>query len=536
VSIPLTAVPRDIDHDELIRFERFIADLTARFVDIEPAHVDETIVDCQRQVVEALDLDRSALFQVEGEDLVHTHSWTRPECAVAIPRTEVSTLFPWFLAQLRAGKAVVVSDIDSVPSLVDRESLVAVGTKSNVVLPLSASGEWLGAITFASVRMAREWPDALLDRLQLIGRVFSQALARRQACEGLQTALAEVSRLRDLLARDNTLLRQEVRALRASSHIASESEAVRRVLQRIDQVAPTNATVLLLGETGSGKEIFAQEIHDRSPRHKRPMVRINCGAIPTALLESELFGRERGAFTGAVARQSGRFELADGSTIFLDEIGELPLEAQVKLLRVLQDHVVERLGSAQPIKVDVRIIAATNRDLRRAVEEGRFRQDLFYRLNVITITLLPLRDRKEDIPLLVDRLLEQLSSELKRPAERVSPEAMAILLAHSWPGNVRELRNVLERAIVVSEGPVLEARHLGLVLQDGAGAPTPEHPASLEEVERQYIGSVLKQSGGNVTQAARILDIDRVTLYAKIRKYGLKRAEDGEFEPAAPAR
>jgi transcriptional regulator with PAS, ATPase and Fis domain len=257
---------------------------------------------------------------------------------------------------------------------------------------------------------------------------------------------------------------------------------------------------------------------------------VNCAALPEALLESELFGYEKGAFTGAASRREGKFEAARGGSLFLDEIGDISPKLQLDLLRVLEERRLTRVGGTESVPVDVRIIAATNRDLPKAVEEGRFRQDLFYRLNVIAITLPPLRDRREDIPLLVDTVLEQLGAELKRDVEGVSAEAMALLMAHSWPGNVRELRNVLERALVVSTGSILQAGHLGLTLR---GAEMPEHPASLSEVERQHIAAVLKETGGNVTQAARILDIDRVTLYSRIRKYGLKRADDGEFEPAA---
>jgi DNA-binding NtrC family response regulator len=339
------------------------------------------------------------------------------------------------------------------------------------------------------------------------------------------------------LVRENVILRKALKKEYRFHDLVTKSPVLLATLELAKTAARSPSTVLILGESGTGKELLARAIHVESPRHEKAFVAMSCAALTETLLESELFGYEKGAFTGANARREGKFEAANGGTLFLDEIGDISPKLQLDLLRVLEERRVTRVGGTESLPVDVRIIAATNRDLKRAVEEGRFRQDLYYRLNVITMTLLPLRERKEDIPLLVDRLLEQLASELKREVESVSPEAMAILLAHSWPGNVRELRNVLERAIVVSDVPVLEAQHLGLNLQEGgASSSTPEHPASLEEIERQYIGSVLKQSGGNVTQAARILDIDRVTLYAKIRKYGLKRAEDGEFEPSASSR
>ena len=293
--------------------------------------------------------------------------------------------------------------------------------------------------------------------------------------------------------------------------------------------ARSPSTILILGESGTGKELLARAVHAESPRHDKPFIAMSCAALTETLLDSELFGYEKGSFTGAGQRREGRFVTANGGTLFLDEIGDISPKLQLDLLRVLEVRRVTRVGGTESIPVDVRIIAATNRDLPKAVADGRFRQDLFYRLNVITLTLAPLRERKEDIPPLVDRLLEELAVELKKPVEGVSPEAMALLLAHSWPGNVRELRNVLERGTVVSRGPLLLPTDLGLTLR---GEEIPAHPASLAEIERQHIAQVLKNTGGNVTQAARILDIDRVTLYNKIHKLGLKRADDGVFEPA----
>src|SRR5262249_32629392 len=266
--------------------------------------------------------------------------------------------------------------------------------------------------------------------------------ARRASYMQLQHALDEIRQLRDRLAAENVELRREVKVMRTSQPIVSESTAIQRVVAQIEQVAPTPATVLLLGETGTGKEVIAQAIHDLSPRHQRTMVRVSCAAIPTALIESELFGRERGAYTGALSRQIGRFEAANQSTLFLDEIGDLPMEVQVKLLRVLQERVIERLGSTQPIKVDVRIIAATNRNLEEAVRDKTFRQDLFYRLNVFPVVVPPLRERSEDIPGLVWSFIDEFSRLFGKTIESISAESMRELQRYPWPGNVRELRNV----------------------------------------------------------------------------------------------
>jgi DNA-binding NtrC family response regulator len=332
------------------------------------------------------------------------------------------------------------------------------------------------------------------------------------------------------LVRENVILRKALKKEYRFHDLVTKSPALLATLELARTAARSPSTILILGESGTGKELLARAVHAESPRQDRPFVPVSCAALTETLLESELFGYEKGAFTGAASRREGKFEAARGGSLFLDEIGDISPKLQLDLLRVLEERRLTRVGGTESVPVDVRIIAATNRDLPKAVEEGRFRQDLFYRLNVIAITLPPLRDRREDIPLLVDTVLEQLGAELKRDVEGVSAEAMALLMAHSWPGNVRELRNVLERALVVSTGSILQAGHLGLTLR---GAEMPEHPASLSEVERQHIAAVLKETGGNVTQAARILDIDRVTLYSRIRKYGLKRADDGEFEPAA---
>jgi transcriptional regulator with GAF, ATPase, and Fis domain len=509
--------------EDRLRFERLVADLAARFVNIPADEVDGAIVDSQHQIVLALDLDRSALFEItEGGDLRFTHAWTRPEREVTLPTLSARASFPWFLATLSAGEPAIVSDSDELGSAVDRESLRRVGTRATVAVPLLASGRLLGTLTFASMRAPRVWPAPVLDRLRLVGDVFTQALVRRQAHRDLQAALAEVSRLRDLLARDNEVLHREVQTLRPGRSIAAESAAAQAVLRRVDQVAPTTATVLLLGETGCGKELFAQAIHERSPRHKRPMVRVNCGAIPTALIESELFGRERGAYTGAVARQIGRFELAEGSTIFLDEVGELPIEAQVKLLHAVQDHVVERLGSTQPIKVDVRVIAATNRNLEEAVAAGTFREDLYYRLNVFPITVPPLRERAEDIPVLVWSFVDEYSRAFGKNVTSIAKEDMAALQRHPWPGNIRELRNLVERAMIVTTGSKLEI--------DLPPAPARAHDKSprLADVEARHIRAILDHTGWRVRGAggaAEILGVKPTTLEGRMAKLGIRRPD-----------
>jgi transcriptional regulator with GAF, ATPase, and Fis domain len=311
--------------------------------------------------------------------------------------------------------------------------------------------------------------------------------------------------------------------------IVSESAAIRATIEQLEQVARTPATVLLLGETGVGKEVFAQAIHDSSPRRHRQMIRVNCAAIPATLIESELFGRERGAFTGALARQAGRFELAQGSTIFLDEIGDLPLEAQVKLLRVLQDKVVERLGGGQSIKVDVRIIAATNRDLEKCVANQTFREDLYYRLNVFPVTVPPLRDRAEDIPALVWAFVDEFSKAFGKHIDSVSKDSLAALQQHAWPGNVRELRNLVERAVILSAGP-------RLVIDGPKTTTAPLRTNRLIDLEAEHIRRVLESVDWRVRGAggaAELLGLKPTTLDSRMEKLGVVRPERSVLRRAA---
>jgi len=328
------------------------------------------------------------------------------------------------------------------------------------------------------------------------------------------------------LIRENVLLRKVLKREYRFRDMLSKSPAMHKIFDLARSAARSQSTVLILGESGTGKELLARAIHAESPRSQAPFVAVSCGALTESLLESELFGHERGAFTGAVARRRGKFEAADGGTIFLDEIGDVSQKLQVDLLRVLEDRRVFRLGGNDAVDVDVRVVAATNRDLKKATDEGAFREDLYYRLNVVPIVLPPLRDRRMDLPLLIDHFLEHLSVEMGKRVDGVSPETLALLMKHDWPGNVRELRNVLERGVVVCQGPHVQPEDVGLVPETARHEPV-DATLSLEDVERRHVAGVLHHVGGNVTQAARILDIDRVTLYNKIRKYGLRRADPG---------
>lgn len=348
---------------------------------------------------------------------------------------------------------------------------------------------------------------------------------RTKAEESLKTAFQEIEALKDRLCAENIYLRQEVAEEYNFGDIIGQSNAISYVFFRVEQVAPQDATVLLLGETGTGKGLIARAIHARSARKHRPMITVNCTALPGNLIESELFGRERGAFTGADARQMGRFELADGGTIFLDEIGEMPLELQCKLLRVIQDGEFERLGSPRTIKVNVRIIAASNRNLEGEIRSGRFREDLFYRLNVFPITVPPLRQRQEDIPLLVNHFVAKFNKKIGKKIDSVPKETLNSLLEYSWPGNVRELESVIERAVITSPGHTLQVLDRFETFRK-TGDPTIQDVKALADLEQEHILKVLQNTGWRVegrNGAAVLLGLNPSTLRARMRKYGIRR-------------
>lgn len=370
------------------------------------------------------------------------------------------------------------------------------------------------------------------DQGELLGAVvsFRDISRRKQAEEAihltnqeLQVALATVEQLTKRLEQENQYLQQEIKLTHNFEEIISQSSSFKRVLTQVEQVAHTDASVLILGESGTGKELIARAIHNISDRKDRAMVKVNCAALPANLIESELFGHERGAFTGAVSRRIGRFELADGGTIFLDEVGEIPLELQSKLLRVLQEGEFERLGNPKTLHVDVRVIAATNRNLLEGAENGTFREDLYYRLNVFPLEIPPLRERQGDIPLLVHHFLMKYGTKFGKKIEVVTQNIMDDLIQYSWPGNVRELENVIERAVIITRGNKLK---IGDSLPKKRHAPRKQKIVSLEEQERNHILKALEYTSWRVSGAqgaAQLLGIKRTTLEARMKKLQIKR-------------
>ena len=413
------------------------------------------------------------------------------------------------------GVPLVTTDHRNPPSFDEHPILVQKGLLSAVTAPLTVKGKILGTMNVASRRVAQYGAE----EVSLIAAVAEQVAL---AIENL-LAYEEIAALKARLEQENLYLQEEVRSEAAFGDVIGESPAFLSVLADVRKVAATDSTVLVTGETGTGKELIVRAIHAMSLRKDKLLVKVNCAALPAGVIESELFGHEKGAFTGALARKVGRFELAHQGTLFLDEVGDLPLELQGKLLRVLQEGEFERVGGTQTIQVDVRLIAATNRDLQRAVGEERFRADLFYRLNVFPLVLPPLRKRPEDIPRLARHFAMDFASKMGKPVGALTADVLEKLTAYSWPGNVRELQNVIERAVILSpRGRFV----LGDAPSSSAGGGPKKAARSLEEVERQHIAAVLEETGWRVSGdrgAARILGLKRTTLEARLKKLGIHR-------------
>jgi DNA-binding NtrC family response regulator len=373
----------------------------------------------------------------------------------------------------------------------------------------------------------KRWPRAIVVMITAFASVDTAVRALKLGAADYVTKPINAEELSHVVAQaltqrqlheENARLRGAIDEMAAVSEIIGDSPAMRKVLELIDHVAKTDATVLVLGESGTGKELVARAIHAGSKRRYAPLVAVNCGGIPESLLESELFGHEKGAFTGADGPRKGKIEMADGGTLFLDEVGAIDAKMQVDLLRVLETHETHRLGADRSTKVDFRVVCATNDNLPRAIEQGRFREDFYYRINVFTIELPPLRARRTDIPALARHFLDRFGRQMDSRITTISSEAMELLMHYDWPGNVRELSNAIERAMVVGRPPAIVADDLPL----RPGKRGKAAMQSLEEIERRHIADVLERTGGNVRRAAEILQVDRVTVYSKIKKYGLR--------------
>lgn len=512
-----------------LEFEKLLSEVSATFANIPAKEVDREIKDILRRVAGLFGLDRGSLMQY-SKDLgqIHaTHSWAREGLPEFFALSGGGTFllnrhFPWVGEKMSHQEIVLFSDLGDLPKEAeqDRQTFQKLGVKSGISIPYFVEGSFLFTVTFGSTRSGLAWPEDVIHRLRRLVEIFSNAILRKNADQEIQKAFTEIRELKDRLQEENIFLLKEIKTIRKHPEIIGESKALKKVLARVEQVAQRNTTVLILGETGTGKELVARGIHDYSARKNRPMVTVNCAALPPTLVEAELFGREKGAYTGALTKQVGRFEIADGSTIFLDEIGELPVEIQVKLLRVLERGQFERLGSSKTLSVDVRVIAATNRDLQKAIQEGRFREDLYYRLNVFPIQIPPLRERPEDILPLTWAFIKEFSHAMGKQIDSVSKSGLDAMQGYPWPGNIRELKNLIERAMIESRGKTLfvklPERHMTQI----------SHPLTMEELERVHIQEILEKTNWRIrgrNGAAEILGLQPSTLYARMKKLGVRR-------------
>jgi formate hydrogenlyase transcriptional activator len=476
------------------------------------------VMHCDGAGVALLDPTNKQLL-VYAKDLQEGNSLVREEHFIPVDEDSPSQESRWSAFVLRTGEPLNLQRRD-LEGLDPATSIAAAeGFQCVCLLPLISRDRRLGTLALGR----REDKAFSQDDVDFLSQVAKQIAIAVENAE----AYRKIADLKDKLAQEKLYLEDEIRNELNFAEIVGQGAALRRALGQVETVAPTVSTVLIHGETGTGKELIARAIHDRSPRSGGAFVKLNCAAIPTGLLESELFGHEKGAFTGAVTQRIGRFELANGGTIFLDEVGEIPLELQPKLLRVLQEREFERLGSGRTLRTDARLIAATNRDLSAMVEEGKFRSDLFYRLNVFPVHVPPLRERSEDIPLLIRHFAEEFSRRMNKRIETIPSETLRALARYHWPGNIRELQNVIERAVILSPGPVLRVPVSVLNQSRANGTASPGGQDTLEEAERKHILKVLDETSwvlAGPQGAANRLGMKRSTLQYRMTKLGIVRS------------
>ena len=518
---------------DMLEFERIIATLSVKFINVTEREVDREIIAALEQIRAMFQFDRFGLLTLSPDksEVMITHPCYGEGISRLPERVDISHQYPWAKEKLLHGEIIHFTSLDELPedAAIDRQTWQAVGVKANFTIPIHVGGSVEYLIGASDVRASRSKDTALLPRLRMLGEIFVNALTRCRAEAEHRRTCEEILRLKEKLRSEFEYLHSEIQLSRQHEEIIGESPALTAVLRLVEQVAPTDSMVLVCGETGTGKELVARAIHKLSLRGNRLMVNVNCASLPASLVESELFGREKGAFTGALTRQAGRFEVADGSTIFLDEIAEMSVELQAKLLRVLQEGEIERLGSSKSIKVNVRVIAATNRNLLEEVKNGRFREDLYYRLNVFPIVLPPLRERPEDIPLLAWGFMNEFGEKMGKKINKIAKADMLALQNYSWPGNVRELRNIIEHAVIVSAGDRLCVRLPSSVM--GAYSRS----LLLEDVDRHHVLDVLRLTHWRIkgdTGAAKLLGMKPSTLYSRMQKLGISnRVGQDEMSP-----
>ncbi|MBN1548716.1 MAG: sigma 54-interacting transcriptional regulator [Syntrophaceae bacterium] len=519
-----TCVTRDITEkrkvEEALHYrlsmEELVTRISTQFAGIPAEEMDIQIQQAIREVAEFANADRIrvVLLSESGDKFIKVYEWfsgTSKDLKHEIEGQPVK-IVPWLFSRLKAGETVVVPLVDELPKEASAEKNLwrNLSVKSFVAIPLISGKTFLGYLGFDGQYPGRNWKEEDIRLLRLVGEILVNVLHLQEAEE------------------EKRLLRAQLKKQYSLKNIIGKHGKMEELFRLVHKVAPANTTVMLYGESGVGKELIAKAIHQLSPRAVLPMYAVNCAAIPENLLESELFGYERGAFTGAYARKKGILEEASGSTLFLDEIGDLGLPLQAKILRVLQEREIQRLGGVNRIPVDVRIISATHRDLAQMMSEGRFREDLYYRLNTFPLIIPPLRERITDIPLLVDHFLKKHGDANHSRAKKISPQALELLLSYPWPGNVRQLESVIERAVILAEGDIihetdlpLEVRHTSVSPRSGSIIDLPEEGLNLEELEKYLLARALEKSGGVIAKAARLLGLTYRTLQYRMSKYGL---------------
>ncbi len=525
----------EVEAEQLRRLEQIIYDVAARMVRVRADRVDAEINNAIAQIGKTTDADLCIFLQCNEQDTSMykvSHEWNVDTVDGPI-FSGVSLVddYPWLVRRLKKKKPFQLSNPDDFTrgAQAELELFERFGIQSMYWEPFTAAHGGYGYIGLGTVDREPHWLNGILQQLGLFGNIVADTIDRQRTDLSLEQAFNEIQNLKDTLATENETLRQEVEHFHSDDELIGKSHAFRTAMFQATQVARTDSTVLLLGETGTGKGLIARRIHKMSGRSQQPMVTVNCAALPATLIESELFGHEKGAFTGAIGRKIGRFELADGGTIFLDEVGDLPLELQAKMLRVLQDQQFERLGSSITKTVNVRVIAATNRNLDRLIEEGEFRADLYYRLGVFPIRAPTLKERKSDIPLLVWFFISELQHRLGKTIEVVSTQAMDALTAYHWPGNIRELRNIIERAMILSPGTTLKLDNWFPGSSGVAGISSradDRKSETIEEVERAHIEKVLQACDWKIRGsdgAAERLGLKRTTLQSRMKKLGIDR-------------
>ena len=528
MSVVKISSSRSVLEPDLEESEQLAISLSARLARLQFEEIPAAIGAALSQLAQSVSAESCRLIEFTEDGSVareHAGGGAGLRTPVRNPPTPCDT---WLFDQLARGEQVVISQLDDLPleAMAARTQARRNGGWSVMGLPALVAGQLVSALVVDGGRSTRRWPKHLARRLQLISEMLGVAIQRWRQDNALRGSIAEIERLNARLQADNVCLKEEIKNHHDFDEIVGESAALRTALARLGQVAPMNSSVLLLGPTGTGKELFARALHERSRRHARALVRVNCAALPPTLVESELFGHEKGAFTGAVATRQGRFELADGGTIFLDEIGDLAPDIQVKFLRVLQEGEFERVGSSRTKKVDVRVIAATHLDLEAAVADGRFRADLYYRLSVYPIHLPSLRERTEDIPRLVWFFINRNQRELGRRITKVPQSVLEALQRYSWPGNVRELENVVERAMIASDGETLQLDDTTLGRRN---VPQAEVSDNLDAVQCAHIEAVLARCNWRINgagNAAERLGVHPNTLRFRMKKVGVVCPED----------